>query len=214
MADIEIITETLEPFGRAVSVAVPAGAIDAVVFTGDGQHVVPWAEDLVGTARAGTLVVGVHRVDDEDERLGEYSPGVEPARFDAHERFVLRTVRPWVAERFGVEPRAERTAIFGASAGGELALALGLRHPATFGAVLCASPGAGYRPPESVPTDMAPTYLVAGRDEPFFRGNALRWALALAEANIESVMTERAGGHGDGFWRDEFPLMLAWAFDR
>jgi hypothetical protein len=25
-------------------------------------------------------------------------------------------------------------------------------------------------------------------------------------------MTERAGSHGDPFWRDEFPLMVAWAF--
>jgi pimeloyl-ACP methyl ester carboxylesterase len=38
-------------------------------------------------------------------------------------------------------------AVFGVSAGGELALAIGLRHPDVYGAVFCASPGAGYRPP-------------------------------------------------------------------
>ena len=26
-------------------------------------------------------------------------------------------------------------------------------------------------------------------------------------------MTERVGSHGDAFWREEFPLMVAWAFD-
>ena len=27
-------------------------------------------------------------------------------------------------------------------------------------------------------------------------------------------MTERVGGHGDAFWGQEFPLMVAWAFGR
>ena len=38
---------------------------------------------------------------------------------------------------------------FGVSASGELALALGLRHPDIFGSIWCASPGAGYRRCES-----------------------------------------------------------------
>ncbi|MFC7717250.1 alpha/beta hydrolase-fold protein [Nonomuraea recticatena] len=38
---------------------------------------------------------------------------------------------------------AERTAVFGVSAGGELALAMALGHPDIYGAVFCASPGAG-----------------------------------------------------------------------
>ena len=28
------------------------------------------------------------------------------------------------------------------------------------------------------------------------------------------VVTERAGSHGDAFWAEEFPLMVAWAFGR
>jgi hypothetical protein len=27
------------------------------------------------------------------------------------------------------------------------------------------------------------------------------------------VMKQRAGSHGDAFWRREFPLMVAWAFN-
>jgi len=27
-------------------------------------------------------------------------------------------------------------------------------------------------------------------------------------------MSERVGSHGDAFWREEFPLMVAWAFGR
>jgi hypothetical protein len=27
-------------------------------------------------------------------------------------------------------------------------------------------------------------------------------------------MAERTGSHGDAFWREEFPLMVVWAFGR
>jgi enterochelin esterase-like enzyme len=107
---------------------------------------------------------------------------------------------------------AERTATLGVSASGELALALGLRHPQTFGVVLCASPGAGHRPPDDLPVPLPRTYLVAGTQEPFFLENATRWAAALREGGADVVMKKRVGAHGDPFWRQELPLMVAWAF--
>jgi hypothetical protein len=113
---------------------------------------------------------------------------------------------------FGVALPAERTAVFGASAGGELALALGLRHPHVYGAVFCASPGGGYKPPDVMPSPLPRTYLVAGTEEPFFLANARRWADALRDAGADVVMNERAGSHGGAFWREEFQLMVAWAF--
>jgi pimeloyl-ACP methyl ester carboxylesterase len=72
--------------------------------------------------------------------------------------------------------------VFGVSAGAELALAMALRHPDIYGAVFCASPGAGYRPPAALPGRLPRTYLVAGTEEPFFLTNATRWADALREA--------------------------------
>jgi enterochelin esterase-like enzyme len=109
---------------------------------------------------------------------------------------------------------AERTAVFGVSASGELALALGLRHPDIYGAVLCASPGAGYRPPDVMPRPVPRAYLVAGTLEPFFLDNAARWATALRDEGAEVVLMERVGSHGDPFWQEELPLMVAWAFGR
>ena len=73
---------------------------------------------------------------------------------------------------------------------------------------------AGFRPPAVLPGPLPRTYLVAGTREPFFRGNATRWADALREAGADVTMTERPGSHGDAFWRQEFPLMVAWAFGR
>jgi len=91
-------------------------------------------------------------------------------------------------------------------------LALGLRHPHIYGVVFCASPGGGYKPPGIMPSPLPRTYLVAGTQEPFFLDNARRWADALRDADSDVVMNERVGAHGGAFWREEFPLMVAWAF--
>ena len=160
------------------------------------------------------MIVGVHGLTDEMARLHEYSPGFEPARFAAHEQFFVEDVGRWTQSRFGVALSAERTAVLGASAGGELALALGLRHPDVYGAVFRASPGGGYKPPGVMPSPLPRAYLVAGTQEPFFLANARRWIDALRDAGADVVMKERPGSHGGAIWQEEFPLMVAWAFGR
>jgi enterochelin esterase-like enzyme len=194
-----------------VTVYVPPDPPEVVVFTGDGQLTARWAAALEPADVPSTMIVGVHRLADEMQRLHEYSPGFDPERFAAHERFFVEDVRRWTRSRFGVAPPADRTAVFGVSAGGELALATGHRHPDVYGAVLCASPGAGYRPTDAMPRPIPRTYLVAGTLEPFFLQNATRWAVALRDAGADVVMTTRVGSHGDSFWQEEFPLMVAWA---
>jgi enterochelin esterase-like enzyme len=209
----EAVTETFDyDGGRQVTVYIPADPPEAVVFAGDGQLISQWGGVLEAAGVSSTMIVGVHRLADETLRLHEYSPGFDPERFAAHEEFFVRDVRRWVRSRLGIALPADRTAVFGVSAGGELALALGLRHPDVYGAVFCASPGAGYRPPEVMPSPIPRAYLVAGTLEPFFLENATRWAAALRDAGADVVMAERAGSHGGAFWREEFPLMVAWAF--
>jgi enterochelin esterase-like enzyme len=198
--------------GRPVTVYVPPDPPEAIVFAGDGQGICKWGRLLENANVPSTMIVGVHGLTDETLRLHDYSPGFEPARFAAHEKFFVEEVRRWTESRFGVALPAERTAVFGVSAGGELALALGLRHPHVYGAVLCASPGGGYKPPGIMPSPLPRTYLVAGTQEPFFLENARRWADALRDADADVVMHERSGSHGGAFWREEFPLMVAWAF--
>ncbi len=211
----ELVTETLDyDGGRQVTVYIPPAQPEALVFAGDGQAISPWGQALEATDVPPTMIVGVHRVADDTLRLHEYSPGFDPERFSAHEEFFVVDVRHWARLRFGVAVERQRTAVFGISASGELALAVGLRHPDLFGAIFCASPGAGYRPPEVLPSTLPRTYLVAGTLEPFFHENASRWAQALGDAGAEVVMTERHGPHGGAFWREEFPLMAAWAFQR
>ncbi len=210
-----LVTETLDfDGGRQVTAHLPPAPPQAVVFAGDGQLVAPWGDMIAAAGAPPTMIVGVHRLADETLRLHEYSPGFDPERFAAHEAFFVGVVREWANRRFGVRLPRERTAVFGASAGGELALALGLRHPDVYGAVFCASPGAGYRPPALMPQPLPRAYFVAGTQEPFFRDNGTRWAQALRDAGADVVMTEREGAHGGPFWRTELALMAAWAFAR
>jgi enterochelin esterase-like enzyme len=211
----ELVTETFEyDGGRQATVYVPPDPPEAVVFAGDGQLISQWGGYLEAADVPPTMIVGAHRTDDEDEmaRIREYSPQFDEEQFAAHESFFVDDVRGWVRKRFGVALPAERTAVCGVSASAELALAMGLRHPDIYGAVFCASPGGGYRPPAVMPSPLPRTYLVAGTQEPWFLENATRWADALRDADADVVMTERAGDHGDPFWQAEFPLMVAWAF--
>jgi enterochelin esterase-like enzyme len=216
----ELVTETLAyDGGRQVTAYVPPAPPEAIVFAGDGQLIAPWGRGLEAADLPPTMIVGAHRLDDETRRLHEYVPGestpalaFDPERFAAHERFFVEDVRRWSRSRFDVALPADRTAVFGVSAGAELALAMGLRHPDIYGVVLCASPGAGYRPPAALSSLPRRAYLVAGTHEPFFLLNATRWADALRTAGGDVVMTERVGSHGGAFWREELPLMVSWAF--
>jgi enterochelin esterase-like enzyme len=210
----ELVTETLAYDGdRQVTVYVPPDPATAIVFAADGAwHITRLRQALEGAGARSTMIVGVHGMPDDDGRLHEYVPGFDAERFAAHETFFVDDVGPWVASRFGVTLPAERTAVWGASLGGEFALAMGLRHPDVYGAVFSASPGAGYKPPEVLPDPLPRVYLVAGRHEPFFLDNATKWAGSLRNADADVVMMQRDGEHGGAFWGAEFPLMVTWAF--
>jgi enterochelin esterase-like enzyme len=213
----ELVTESF-PYdgGRRVTVYVPPEPPEAVVFAGDGQLISGWGGHLEAAEVPPTMIVGVHRTDAEDEmvRIKEYSPSFDAERFAAHEKFFVEDVGQWVRTRFGVALPAERTAVCGVSASGELSLALGIRHPDIYGVVFSASPGGGYQPPAELPSPLPRTYLVGGTLEPWFLENAARWANALRDAGADVVLTERVGNHGDPFWAEEFPLMVGWAFGR
>src|SRR5438132_2873744 len=206
----QVLTETFEhDGGRQVTADVPPAPPEAIVFAGDGQLIASWGGVLEAADLPPTMIIGAHRLDDETLRLHEYSRGestaafaFDPERFAAHERFFVGDVRRWAQSRFGALLPAARTAAFGVSASGELALAMGMRHPDVYGAVFCASPGGGYRPPDPMPSALPRTYLVAGTLEPFFQENGARWATALRDVGADVVMTERLGDHGDPFWRE------------
>jgi hypothetical protein len=90
----ELITESLDyDGGRQVTVYVPPVAPEAVVFAGDGQLISPWGGVLEAAGAAPTMIVGTHRLDEEMQRLHEYSPVFDAQRFAAHEKFFVQDVR-------------------------------------------------------------------------------------------------------------------------
>src|SRR3954447_18541184 len=128
----QFITETLEYDGRRkVTAYVPPAPPEAIVFAGDGQLIVSWGGVLEAADLPPTMIVGAHCLDDETLRLHEYSPGertataaFDPERFAAHEKFFVEDVRRWAQSCFDIAPPANRTAVFGVSASGELAFAM------------------------------------------------------------------------------------------
>ncbi|HVF12887.1 MAG TPA: alpha/beta hydrolase-fold protein [Actinomycetota bacterium] len=199
--------------GRLVTVYVPPSPPEAVVYCADGGwHISRLTETMEGAKGPSTMIVGIHGMPDDDGRFKEYLIGADPERFAAHEKFFVEEVRDWAQARFDLELPSERIAVWGASVGGEFSLAIGHRHPDVYGAIFCASPGGGYQPTEDMAVPQTRTYLVGGTEEQWFLENAARWAVALRDAGVDVVMTERPGDHGDAFWAEEFPLMVAWAF--
>ena len=131
----QLVTETFGyDGGRQVTVYVPPASPESIVFAGDGGwHISRLGEALEAASAPSTMIVGVHGPVGDNARLQEYSPAFDVERFAAHERFFAGDVRRWVQSRFGVGLPAERTAVWGASLGGELALAMGFRHPGIYG---------------------------------------------------------------------------------
>lgn len=211
----ELVTDAFDyDGGRQVTVYVPPDPVQAIVYRGDGESTRYYAEALESADVPSTMIVGTHGLAGEMERLEEYSPVFNAERFEAHENFFVHDVREWVASRFGVALPADHTYVHGCSGGGELSLAMGLRHPDIYGAIFCASPGGGYRPTGEWPDTIPRAYLVGGKQEQWFLDHAIRWADALRDAGADVVIFERDGEHGGDFWREEFPLMVSWALRR
>src|SRR6202034_2501760 len=92
----ELVTETYEyDGGRQVTVYVPPDLPEAIVYAGDGQLIAQWGGDLEAADVPPTMIVGAHRLDDEMQRLHEYSPAFDPLRFAAHENFFVEDLRRW-----------------------------------------------------------------------------------------------------------------------
>ena len=99
----EFVTEMFDyAGGRQVTVYVPPGPPEAIVFAGDGQRISKWGLLLEKADVPSTMIVCVDRLTDETLRLHKYSPGFEPERFAPHEKFFVEDVRRWTESRFGL----------------------------------------------------------------------------------------------------------------
>ena len=73
----KLVTETLDyDGGRQVTVYVPPGPPEAIVFAGDGQGVSKWGGLLEAARVPPTMIVGVHGLADEMARLARVLTGL------------------------------------------------------------------------------------------------------------------------------------------
>jgi len=139
------------PQGRAVNVWLPPGHSASerypVIYITDGAA--QFGDELIAAMQVGRLpamvVVGIEA--DQAERFAEYvdfpqREGIpsDPARFAAHERFIIETVMPWAEARFGASTEPGSRIVAGFSNGADWAAAMALRHPDLFGRAIAMSP--------------------------------------------------------------------------
>lgn len=88
-----------------------------------GWHATRLNAALTDAGVTSTMLVGVHGLADDRQRLLEYSPSFDADRFAAHEKFFVEDVRQRMRSEYGLTLGADRTAIWGASIGAEVTMA-------------------------------------------------------------------------------------------
>jgi len=167
------------------------------------------------------LIVGVDV--DMPNRTDEYAP--EGERFEAYSRFFLNELIPYVESRYPVRREAGDRILVGDSLGGTVSLHLSLQVPhsiqkviALSGAFLSSSRQAVERADD---LSWLRLYQLIGTDETEVqtgRGtfdflDANRRMRTLLEAKGADVCyVEKPGKHIWGFWQNELPDALRWAF--
>jgi enterochelin esterase-like enzyme len=218
---------------RALTIYVPpmrrGERVAGVIYMADGQSIAAFAAMLdtliVTRAAPPLLLVGLHSDPtpmtaipgqagryEPDGRSREYLPGVDSARFAAHERFFVDEVLPYAEREFGAPAAPGRRVTFGFSNGATFAGSMALRHPDRFGSGIVLSPGGGPRSfaaigPASLASTTSPPltlYLSGGMLEPVFRANARALAMQATARGAVVTLREPAGGHDEAVWNIEF----------
>jgi enterochelin esterase-like enzyme len=205
--------------------------IAAVIYIADGKAVqlmAPYVEPLIVSRRLPpVLLVGVHR--------GKVLPGVAPkigdlraleyllgfgetdSRFEAHERFLMNEVLPWVEAKFNAPKNRNKRAFFGASNGGSFALAMGIRHPNVFGHIIAFSPtwSLNLSSPSWTPEQAPSQYLLVGSLESASTRKLVKdWAEVAQKNKATVTMNEVVTGHDSVVWREWFPNALLTEFGK
>jgi predicted alpha/beta superfamily hydrolase len=206
-----------------------------VLYMQDGQNLFDPSTSYAGewgvgramnsAARHGLEAIAVGVPNLGAERLDEYSPYLDAetgggGKGDAYARFLARTLKPIVDQRFRTERGREHTVVVGSSMGGLISLVTLLRHPDTFGAAGVLSPslwfagGAIFSEVERSPVVPARIYLDIGVQEgPQHVGNARRMRDLLLSKGLRlgtdlRWLESRCGRHDERSWGRRFARAL------
>jgi enterochelin esterase-like enzyme len=214
---------------RRISVYVPpglGGASDVpVIYAADegAASFLDIAEQLITSGRIRpVIVVGISAarggdpscVPQCDARSLEYIPGWGAGinRFDAHNRFVMEEVIPFVEARYPVARNAAGRTTAGYSSGATWALSAAAQRPDVFGNVIGLSMGTQPGVEMAGKMKRGRLFLAAGLFEQHFHERSLQAAEAARLAGAEVRIETPAAGHSFTLWDIAWADALLWLY--
>lgn len=208
---------------------MPEGALLPAVYLGDGlsPQIMGVAEALWQNGEvAPFILVGIRSSRKQgaagcaprcDGRSREYLieiPDLPPeeSRFDAHARFIIEEVLPWVEKSFPAAPAPDQRIVSGWSSGGAWAVTMAARHPEVFGGTIAMSVGWLPAAQQASRLTHGNIFVGGGRlEDSFYERSRLAAANARqAGANVR-LLTPNAG-HSIHNWTILFADALRWHF--
>ncbi|UAA38313.1 alpha/beta hydrolase [Paraneptunicella aestuarii] len=210
-----------------------------VVYMHDGQNLfdnstAPYGEwqideslnELARDSQFNIIVVGIDNGGD-DYRLHELSPWENKeygkAEGEEYAEFIVKTLKPYIDQRYRTLPERENTAIFGSSMGGLISHYLAFNYPEVFGKVGILSPSYWYS--EQVfdftyshqPEQSLAIYMATGAKEPeIMRDNHRKMLRVFSETGSDNINVRAhivaEADHNESFWSNEFKLGILWLF--
>jgi len=199
---------------------------EATSFGGEWQ-VDETLNELYKNNNFGLIVVGIDN--DGSKRMDEYSPWKSSTyngggEGDAYLDFIVKTLKPFVDEKYRTLVDKQNTAIMGSSLGGLISHYAALKYPDTFGLIGVFSPAFGF---SESSYDFATThsniedvsmYFLAGDNESPNMVNNMNKMTTLMKSkgfNQKNVISKivPGGEHNEKLWREHFEEAILWLFD-
>lgn len=210
-----------------------------VLYLQDGQNLFnpmapygDWAIDksitkLAENGKSDVIIIAIDH--GEEERIMEYLPYYHPRFGDGRGKFyiqfMIQKLIPYVNKRYRTLTDFENTGIGGSSMGGLISFFAGLSNPGVFGKMMIFSPSLWiskkiFEQTKSFePLQRSKIYLYAGGQESAEHlPNAKKLEAIINEKMVLGhhidfhFSVNEMGGHGESYWRAEFPKALSWLF--
>ena len=184
-----------------------------VVYLPDGglvKQIAPILDTLITTGQLRPVVLVGVRAAPGALRARDYVLGFDEdsARFRAHERFFVNDVVNWAEKNLPITTDRAGRILWGASNGGALVIALGLRHPDRFARVLASSPVFEKVPTPERGVSLPVFQIAAGTFEGTSRDRAFGLIQVLRDLNAEATFHELVAGHDELVWIEWLTSLL------
>ena len=174
----------------------------------------------------GLIVIGIDN--GGEKRMDEYSPWkidkYGGGEGDAYVDFIIKTLKPYVDDKYRTKSDSNNTTIMGSSMGGLISYYAGLKHPEIFGKIGVFSPSF-WLSDESF--SYAKTHANIQNEKMFFlvgdkEGdnmiNDMERVISLMKNNnfLSNNIFQKVvpnGQHNEKLWRDHFEEAVLWLFD-